>query len=98
MYMKQYTYYVYILSNINKTLYVGVTNNIARRLFEHSTGMHTTSFTQTYHIHKLVYIESYSEIRFAILREKQLKKWNRTKKIQLIEKNNPNWNDLSKEW
>jgi putative endonuclease len=96
--IKQHVYYVYILSNINKTLYIGVTNNLSRRHFEHTTEIKINSFTNRYHIYKLVYVESYSDIHIAITREKQLKKWNRTKKIQIIEKHNPHWNDLSKDW
>ena len=87
------TYYVYILTNYSKTLYVGVTNNLERRLTEHrnKTG---TAFTHRYNINRLVYFEATSDIRAAIAREKQIKKWRREKKIALIEAMNPEWRDL----
>ena len=88
-------YYVYILTNnSNKTLYVGVTNNLQKRLYEHKTEI-VEGFTKRYHIHKLVYYEITKDITAAITREKQLKGWIRHKKICLIESVNPMWNDLS---
>jgi putative endonuclease len=87
-------YWVYILaSGIGGTLYVGVTNDLVRRLYEHRMGL-ADGFTKKYRIHRLVYFEQYSEIEAAILREKRLKKWNRAWKIRLIEELNPNWDDL----
>ena len=86
-------YYVYILSNqTNTVLYIGVTNDLHRRLYEPKSGQ-INGFTQKYHIHKLVYFEKYTEINYAIAREKQLKNWVRSKKNRLIETQNPNWND-----
>ncbi len=86
--------YVYILaSKRNGTLYVGVTNNIARRIYEHKNDLHD-GFTKKYKVHILVYAERYDDIRDAIIREKQLKKWNRAWKIRLIEESNPDWRDL----
>lgn len=86
-------YYVYILSNqTNTVLYIGVTNDLHRRLYEHKSGQ-INGFTQKYHIHKLVYFEEYTEVNYAIAREKQLKNWVRSKKNRLIETQNPNWND-----
>ncbi len=88
------TYYVYILTNKrNGTLYVGVTNNIERRVYEHEQGL-VEGFTKKYGIHHLVYHEATNDINAAMQREKQIKKWNRKWKLKLIEKNNPHWKDL----
>jgi len=88
-------YYVYILaSKRNGTLYIGVTNDLERRVAEHKQGVHD-GFTKEYGIRSLVYLEWFPDIRDAITREKQLKKWNRQWKLQLIEKENPEWIDLS---
>lgn len=88
-------YYVYFLTNKNNTvLYIGVTNNLMRRLYEHKKEL-IDGFTKKYHVHKLVYYENYSEPSVAIKREKQLKKWIRKKKNMLINTLNPNWNDLT---
>ena len=88
-------YYVYILaSKRNGTLYIGVTNNIERRVAEHKNDS-AEGFTKKYGIHLLVYVETHDDVNTAIQREKQLKKWNREWKINLIEKSNPNWVDLS---
>ena len=87
-------YYVYILaSERNGTLYIGVTNNLVRRVYEHRQEL-IPGFTKTYHIHTLVYYEQGNEIAAVISREKQLKAWNRKWKLALIEKANPKWNDL----
>jgi putative endonuclease len=87
-------YYVYILaSNRNGTLYVGVTNDLKRRIYEHKNNL-IKGFTEKYNVHNLVYFEETSEINIAIQREKQLKKWNRKWKLELIEKENPTWKDL----
>lgn len=89
-------YYVYILaSQQNGTLYIGVTNNLVRRAYEHKHGL-VPGFTKRYNIHILVYYEQWQNITLAIHREKQLKKWKRTWKLDLIEKDNPNWHDLYK--
>ena len=91
-------YYVYIMSSINKnTIYIGVTNNIERRVFEHKNKL-TKGFTEKYNCVNLVYYETHNQIVEAIYREKQLKKWNRAWKDELIESENPNWLDLSEEW
>ncbi len=93
--MKQY--YVYILaSKRNGTLYIGVTNNLVRRIFEHKQG-EIEGFTKKYNVKNLVYYEIHIEIEEAIKREKAMKKWNRKWKIELIEKSNPNWKDLFNE-
>jgi len=88
-------YHVYILaSERNGTLYIGVTNNIARRVWEHKQGL-VEGFTKKYKVDRLVYCESFARPGDAILREKRLKKWNRSWKIKLVESVNPNWEDLS---
>jgi len=90
------SYYVYILaSKRNGTLYIGVTSNLLNRSFQHKTKENKDSFTAKYNINKLVHCEIFADIREAIVREKQLKKWNREWKIRLIEKENPTWRDLS---
>jgi len=87
-------YYVYILtSKRNGTLYIGVTNNLIRRVYEHKTGI-IKGFTSKYDVHLLVYYEHTNDIQSAIKREKQLKKWKRKWKLELIEEMNPNWRDL----
>lgn len=88
-------YYVYILTNKgNRVLYVGVTNNLERRIHEHKEKL-VDGFTRKYNVDKLVYYETTSDVREAIEREKVLKKWARVKKEFLIEKCNPSWQDLS---
>lgn len=90
-------YYVYILTNsTNNVLYIGVTNNIERRIYEHKNKL-MDGFPARYNLNKVVYIEHSSSIEDAIAREKQLKKWNRINKIRLIESINPKWQDLSNE-
>lgn len=87
-------YHVYILANrMNGTLYVGVTNDIARRVYEHRSGT-ASGFTRKHRVHRLVFAESFENIEEAIAMEKRLKKWHRAWKIQLIEKSNPDWQDL----
>ncbi|OGK57109.1 hypothetical protein A3J15_02465 [Candidatus Roizmanbacteria bacterium RIFCSPLOWO2_02_FULL_38_10] len=91
-------FYTYILaSKRNGTLYIGVTNNLERRIYEHKNNL-IPGFTLKYNIYLLVYYEQIPEINTAIKREKQLKKWNRKWKLDLIERVNPNWNDLSLNW
>ena len=91
-------YCVYILSNWDDTvLYIGVTGNLPRRLYEHKNGL-VDGFTKKYNIHKLVYYEHTNDVYSAISREKQLKKWRREKKNHLIESTNPQWRDLSLDW
>ena len=87
-------YYVYILSNEARTLYIGVTNNLERRLHEHKNKL-INGFTKKYNLTKLVYYETTTNVWDAIAREKQLKGWVRIKKIILIEECNPGWDDLS---
>jgi putative endonuclease len=87
--------YVYILASKRRgTLYVGVTNDLTRRMYEHKNGI-LEGFTKKYKIHLLVYFQQCKNIESVIQREKQLKAWHRDWKIKLIEGTNPNWNDLS---
>ena len=88
------SYCVYILaSRIGGTLYIGVTNDLIRRVAEHKLKL-TEGFTKKYDIFKLVYFEQFDDVENAIKREKRLKKWNRAWKIRLVEELNPNWDDL----
>ena len=93
--MKQY--YVYILTNRSKTLYIGVTNDLQRRMYEHKHHL-VAGFTSKYHITYLVYFEETSDVNAALAREKHIKGWLRAKKVPLIESSNPDWRDLSEEW
>lgn len=88
------TYYVYLLaSERNGTLYAGMTNNLARRVYEHKTEA-TDGFSKRYGVKRLVYVEQMSDVRVAIAREKRLKKYPRAWKVNLIEQTNPTWRDL----
>ena len=93
--MKQY--FVYIMTNNSKTLYIGVTNDLQRRIYEHKNKL-VEGFTKRYNITKLVYYQTTNSIESAIKREKQLKNWKRAWKIELIESVNKDWDDLSEEW
>ncbi|NTW89757.1 MAG: GIY-YIG nuclease family protein [Candidatus Moranbacteria bacterium] len=86
-------YCVYILASINKTLYIGVTSDLKRRIWEHKNKV-VPGFTERYNVDRLVYYEQTENVYSALEREKQLKKWRRDKKISLIEKENPLWEDL----
>jgi putative endonuclease len=91
------SYWVYITASDRRTLYTGVTNDLARRMFEHRNSL-IPGFTSKYRIDRLVYFEATSDVRAAIAREKQIKGWRREKKVELIETSNPKWSDLGKEW
>jgi len=92
------TFYIYLLaSKRNGTLYIGLTNELERRIFEHKNNV-SSSFTSKYKVHQLVYFEEYETYEQAFTRERQMKKWKRDWKIQLIEKENPLWKDLSSDW
>ncbi|MCB9210889.1 MAG: GIY-YIG nuclease family protein [Ignavibacteriales bacterium] len=92
------TYHVYILaSERNGTLYIGITSSLAKRIYEHKNKL-IEGFTKKYDVNNLVYYEETSDVNSAIAREKQLKKWNRRWKLELIEKQNPNWIDLAEDW
>lgn len=93
--MKEYTYYIYILTNINnKRFYIGVTNNLLNRYYEHKDKKFPISFTAKYNINKLVYYEIFNDVNCAISKEKELKGWRREKKINLIKSNNLIFKDL----
>ena len=92
------TYYVYLLANwSNKVMYVGVTNDLERRIYEHKQKL-VEGFTEKYNVKKLVYFEETEDINAAIAREKEIKKWRREKKNNLVNGLNPDWRDLSLEW
>lgn len=89
--------YVYIIASKSRTLYIGVTKDLMWRMDQHKQKI-GSRFAARYNIARLVYYEEYPDIRAAIAREKQLKKWRREKKVSLIERENPEWKDLSEEW
>jgi putative endonuclease len=90
-------YYVYILTNRSKTLYIGVTGNLEKRVFEHKHGL-TPGFASRYKIDRLVYFERFGDIHAAIAREKQIKGLTRIRKMSLVVSMNPEWKDLSAGW
>ena len=90
-------YYVYIMASESGTLYIGVTNNLERRVIEHKQSL-IPGFTKKYQCFKLVFLEETNNVYQAITREKQIKKWRRQKKENLIKSTNPHWNDLSEDW
>jgi putative endonuclease len=97
MAIREYRFYTYILGSISGTLYIGMTNNLVRRIWQHKQH-EVAGFTARYGVNRLLYFESFDDVRTAINREKQLKGWTRQKKIGLIEARNPSWIDLSQEW
>jgi len=93
------TGYVYLISNkYNTVLYTGVTSNLVQRIWQHKTGCHPQSFSCRYKLNKLVYFEVIEDIGAAIAREKQIKAGSRKAKERLINKENPTWSDLSRDW
>lgn len=96
--MWQKSFYVYILTNKSYNFYVGVTSNLSKRLWQHKENFYPNSFTGRYNIHKLIYFEVYDFPLDAIGREKQIKKYSRKKKIELIRSMNPNYRDLGRDW
>lgn len=97
MHSEEKWYYVYIMTNRSKTLYVGITGAFVRRILQHKTGAFE-GFTSQYKLDRLVYWERFKSVHNAIAREKQLKGWRRIKNIQLIVSMNPAWNDLAADW
>jgi len=95
--MKDHSYSVYMLASKSRTLYIGMTNNLHRRIYEHKNDL-IDGFSKDYRCHRLVYYESFDEVVKAIDREKQLKRWNRTKKVWLVHWQNPTWEDLAADW
>lgn len=91
------TYYVFILSSRRRTLYIGVTGDLGRRVHEHRHKLFE-GFTKQYNVTQLVYFESMTDVRAAIAREKQIKGWSRSKKIALVLSKNPRWKDLAVDW
>ncbi|GAB4187034.1 MAG: GIY-YIG nuclease family protein [Roseiflexaceae bacterium] len=90
-------FFVYIMASRSRVLYIGMTNNLERRVYTHKQRV-VPGFTQRYSVTKLVYFEEAQTAQVAIAREKQLKGWSRAKKIALIESVNPSWQDLSEQW
>ena len=91
------TYYVYIMASRSRVLYVGVTNDLTRRVDEHKRGLNA-GFTSRYRVTRLVHFEEFGDIRDAIAREKEIKGWKRLRKTCLVEGRNPTWDDLAKAW
>ena len=90
-------YFVYIMANASKRVYTSMTNSLRRRVREHKLTL-TPGFAAKYNITRLVYFESFEDVRNAIEREKQIKAWIRAKRLALVESTNPKWDDLSREW
>ncbi len=88
------TYAVYILSNTSRMLYIGITGDLDRRTWEHKEKL-IPGFTKRYNLHSLVYLELFANVKMAIAREKELKRWGRSKKLALIRSSNPDWTDLA---
>ena len=95
--MKDHCYSVYIIASRSRVIYIGMTNDLSRRVYEHKNDL-TEGSCKKYRCHRLVYNESFDDVTKAIDREKQLKRWSRVKKVWLIERGNPTWADLAEEW
>ena len=92
--MREYHFFVYILTSYNgNAMYIGVTSDLIRRVYEHKSGM-IEGFTKQYRVHQLVYFEQFEDVRAALEREKQLKKWSRAKRNGLVETANPEWKEI----
>ncbi len=95
--MTDQRFFVYVLSNVSRTLYIGFTNDLQKRVWQHRQKQ-ADSFTRDYNITMLVFLEEFARADDAIAREKQLKNWRREKKVWLIEQENPDWLDLAHDW
>ncbi|MGE5112692.1 MAG: GIY-YIG nuclease family protein [Acidobacteriaceae bacterium] len=95
--MEERQYFVYIMANRSRTIYTGVTNSLLRRVAEHKSGK-IEGFTKKYRIHRLVYFAGYKYVRNAIAREKEIKGWDRARRVALIHVVNPTWEDLAADW
>jgi len=96
--MDERVYFAYIVASKSRTLYIGMTGDLRMRVYQHKQKLHPDGFAATYNCNRLVRFERFIIRDNAIAREKQLKGWKRAKKVALIEKNNPTWEDLSEEW
>jgi putative endonuclease len=94
---REYRFFVYILASLSRRIYCGVTNNVERRVAQHKAG-EIKGFTQQYKINRLVYYEQFQFVEEAIRREKAIKHWVRARRVALIERDNPTWDDLSEDW
>ena len=94
---REYHFYVYIMSSKSRRIYTGMTNNIDRRVKQHKAA-EIDGFTKRYRINRLVHCETFQYVRAAILREKEVKGWDRAKRVALIERENPTWEDLAEDW
>ena len=94
---REHAYFVYLLASRSRTLYVGVTHALRARVAQHRTPT-PGAFTTRYQVHRLVYVERFQYVRNAIAREKELKDWNRGKKVALVTQKNPTWEDLAEDW
>ena len=95
--MRENCYFTYIVASKSRTLYVGMTSDLLKRIFQHKQKTYK-GFSATYNCNRLVWFEQFADVSDAIQREKQLKGWTRAKKIALIQSTNPTWEDLSKDW
>ena len=96
--MEERVYFAYMLASRSRTLYVGVTGNLRLRVYQHKRKLHPDGFAASYNCDRLVWFERFFDPDYAIVREKQLKGWRRSKKVALIEQDNPTWVDLSEGW
>ena len=95
--MRDHVYFTYIVVSKSRTLYIGITSDLRQRIFEHKTKAHE-GFTSRYNCNRLVWFEKSNDVNAAIAREKELKRWLRSRKIELIQSTNPTWEDLSADW
>lgn len=96
--MEERVYFAYMLASRSRTLYIGVTGNLRLRVYQHKRKLHPDGFAASYNCDRLVWFERFFDPDYAIVREKQLKGWRRSKKVALIEQDNPTWVDLSEGW